>query len=72
MQLPFCFKGFKNVVHALQLLDIAKDGLDLEMEVNRLHAIVDGMAMHHLLNPEQFTHEDMMGTLKYHLHSLLK
>ncbi|MGX8793761.1 TetR/AcrR family transcriptional regulator [Oceanobacillus sp. M60] len=65
-------EGFKNVVHALQLLDIAKDGLDLEMEVNRLHAIVDGMAMHHLLNPEQFTHEEMMETLKYHLHSLLK
>ncbi|WP_339184257.1 TetR/AcrR family transcriptional regulator [Oceanobacillus sp. FSL W7-1293] len=65
-------EGFKNVVHALQLLDIAKNGLDLEMEVNRLHAIVDGMAMHHLLNPEQFTHEEMMETLKYHLHSLLK
>lgn len=65
-------EGFKNVVHALQLLDIAKDGLDIEMEVNRLHAIVDGMAMHHLLNPEQFTHEEMMETLKYHLHSLIK
>ncbi|WP_040982769.1 TetR/AcrR family transcriptional regulator [Oceanobacillus jeddahense] len=65
-------EGLKNVVHALQLLDIAKEGLDLEMEVNRLHAIVDGMAMHHLLNPEQFTHEEMMETLKYHLHSLLK
>ncbi|WP_368901792.1 TetR/AcrR family transcriptional regulator [Oceanobacillus oncorhynchi] len=65
-------EGFKNVVNALQLLDIAKDGLDLEMEVNRLHAIVDGMAMHHLLNPEQFTHEEMMETLKYHLHSLIK
>ncbi|MFD1412501.1 TetR/AcrR family transcriptional regulator [Oceanobacillus jeddahense] len=65
-------EGFKNVINALQLLDIAKEGLDLEMEVNRLHAIVDGMAMHHLLNPEQFTHEEMMETLKYHLHSLLK
>ncbi|CEI83232.1 HTH-type transcriptional regulator BetI [Oceanobacillus oncorhynchi] len=65
-------EGFKNVVHALQLLDIAKDGLDIEMEVNRLHAIVDGMAMHHLLNPEQFTHEEMMETLKYHFHSLIK
>lgn len=65
-------EGFKNVINALQLLDIAKEGLDLEMEVNRLHAIVDGMAMHHLLNPEQFTHEEMMETLKYHLHSLIK
>ena len=65
-------EGFKNVVHALQLLDIAKDGLDLELEVNRLHAIVDGMAMHHLLNPEQFTRDKMIQTLKYHLQSLCK
>lgn len=65
-------QGLKNVVQALQLFEIAKEGIDLEMEVNRLHAIVDGMAMHHLLNPEQFTHEEMIETLKYHLQSLLR
>ncbi len=64
--------GLKNVVMALQLLDMAKDELDLDMEVNRLHAIVDGMAMHHLLNPEQFSHESMMQTLNYHFRSLCK
>ena len=62
----------KNVIQVLQLLDYAKDGLDLELEVNRLHAIVDGMAMHHLLNPEQFTEDDMKSTLTYHLQSLCK
>lgn len=65
-------QGLENVVHALQLLKLAKDGLDLDMEVNRLHAIVDGMAMHHLLNPEQFTRDKMIQTLKYHLQSLCK
>ncbi|MFD1068011.1 TetR/AcrR family transcriptional regulator [Oceanobacillus locisalsi] len=65
-------EGLKNVIRAIQLLEIAKEGLDLELEVNRLHAIVDGMAMHHLLNPEQFTQEQMMETLKYHLYSLLR
>lgn len=63
-------QGLKNVVLALQSLQYAKDGLDLELEVNRLHAIVDGMAMHHLLNPEHFTHDEMIQTLKYHLQSL--
>lgn len=65
-------QGLKNVVQVLQIFEIAKEGLDLELEVNRLHAIVDGMAMHHLLNPEQFTHEEMIKTLNYHLQSLLQ
>jgi len=65
-------QGLENVVYALQLLKLAKDELDLDMEVNRLHALVDGMAMHHLLNPEQFTQEKMTQTLQYHLQSLCK
>lgn len=65
-------QGLGNVVHVLQLSKLAKDGLDLDIEVNRLHAIVDGMAMHHLLNPERFTHDKMIETLKYHLQSLCK
>jgi len=65
-------QGFENVVQALKLLNIIKDELDLDLEVNRLHAIVDGMAIHHLLNPEQFTHDKMIETLKYHLQSLCK
>lgn len=65
-------QGLGNVVRALQFFKLAKDELDFDMEVNRLHAIVDGMAMHHLLNPEQFTHDKMIQTLKYHLQSLCK
>ncbi|WP_067729848.1 TetR/AcrR family transcriptional regulator [Oceanobacillus damuensis] len=65
-------QGLKNVIHVLQLLQYAKDGLCLELEVNRLHAIVDGMAMHHLLNPEHFTEDEMKQTLIYHLQSLCK
>lgn len=65
-------KGLGNAIDSLQLLNLAKDGLDPETEVDRLHAVVDGMAMHHLLYPEQFTYEKMIHTLKYHLQSLCK
>lgn len=65
-------QGFENVIRALKLLNILKDEIDLDLEANRLHAIVDGMAIHHLLNPEQFTHENIIETLKYHLQSLCK
>lgn len=65
-------QGFSNMVQTLKLLNIIDDEIDLELEVNRLHAMVDGMAIHHLLNPEQFTHDKMIETLKYHLKSLFK
>lgn len=65
-------QGFKKVIETLQLLQFAKDELDLNMEVNRLHAIVDGMAMHHVLNSKQLTQEKMIQTLNYHLQSLCK
>ncbi|MGN8644812.1 TetR family transcriptional regulator C-terminal domain-containing protein [Gracilibacillus sp. HCP3S3_G5_1] len=53
-------QGLKNVINTLQVLQYAKDGLDLDLEVNRLHALVDGMALHHLLIPEHFTHDKMI------------
>ena len=65
-------EGFGNAVRALQSFNFARDDLDVEMEVCRLHAIVDGMAMHHLLYPEQFTYDQMIQTLTYHLQSLCK
>lgn len=65
-------EGFRNVIYALQKFELAIDDLDPELEANRLHAIVDGMAMHHLLNPEQFSKEDIIKTLTYHLQSLCK
>ena len=65
-------RGLEKVIHALLALNIIKEEHDLDLEVNRLHALVDGMAMHHLLNPEQFTEEKMVETLKYHLQSLCK
>lgn len=65
-------QGLKNVIYALNHLQLAKDGLDLELEANRLHALVDGMAVHHLLNPTLFTQDNMIQTLTYHLQSLCK
>ncbi|MFD2044288.1 TetR/AcrR family transcriptional regulator [Ornithinibacillus salinisoli] len=65
-------QGIGNVVQTLQILNLAKDDLDLEVEVDRLHALLDGLALHHLLHPKTFTKDKMIHTLKYHLHSLCK
>ncbi|MFC4558428.1 TetR family transcriptional regulator C-terminal domain-containing protein [Virgibacillus kekensis] len=64
--------GIKKVIGSLQALNLLNENVEMEREVFRLHALVDGMAMHHLLYPEQFSYDNMITTLKYHLESLCK
>lgn len=65
-------RGLKKAIYMLQSSNLTKDDIDIELEANRLHALVDGMATHHLLNTEYFTRQQMMDTLNYHLQSLCK
>jgi AcrR family transcriptional regulator len=62
--------GLGQVLHMLSNLGMLKDGLEMEAETNRLHSLVDGLALHHLLHPSIFTYEKMMKTLDYHLRSI--
>lgn len=64
--------GFERLLQKLELSGLLREEIDVEMEVNRLHALVDGMGSHHLLHPEIFTYEMMMETLIYHLKNLMK
>ena len=65
-------RGFYRIIQSLQNMRLARDDLQTDLEVNRLHALVDGMALHHLLHPDLFTYKDMMDTLTYHLKLLCK
>ncbi|MUK89809.1 TetR family transcriptional regulator [Ornithinibacillus sp. L9] len=65
-------KGIGNVVQMLQTLKLAKDDLNPSIEIDRLHALIDGLSLHHLLHPKTFTKDRMIHTLKYHLQSLCK
>jgi len=65
-------QGCYQAVLALQRLGLAKEGLQTELEVYRLHALVDGMALHHLLYPDKLTYRDMVDTLSYHLRALCR
>ncbi|WP_191557688.1 TetR/AcrR family transcriptional regulator [Metabacillus idriensis] len=62
--------GLGQVLQLLSKLGMLKDELDMEAEINRLHSLVDGLALHHLLHPSVFTYEKMMKTLDYHLRSI--
>ncbi|TDL80461.1 TetR/AcrR family transcriptional regulator [Peribacillus frigoritolerans] len=62
--------GLGQVLQLLSKLGMLKDELDMEAEINRLHSLVDGLALHHLLHPSVFSYEKMMKTLDYHLRSI--
>lgn len=62
--------GLGQVLQLLSKLGMLKDGLDMEAEISRLHSLVDGLALHHLLHPSVFTYVKMMKTLDYHLRSI--
>ncbi|GGB44728.1 HTH-type transcriptional regulator PksA [Lentibacillus populi] len=68
---------YKEIRHAATLvieglinLQLAKDDLNKELEIERLYALVDGLALHALLHPDQLSIEKMQDTIKYHLESL--
>jgi AcrR family transcriptional regulator len=65
-------QGFEWAIQSLRKLGLAREDLRADLEVYRLHALVDGMAVHHLLHPDKLTYRQMVDTLSYHLRSLCK
>lgn len=62
----------KLIFYRLQEDGLLKNDVNPDIEVNRLHALIDGLAMNHLLYPNEFTLEQMLHTLQYHLQSICK
>nr|WP_315362652.1 TetR family transcriptional regulator C-terminal domain-containing protein [Cytobacillus firmus] len=60
-------EGIRKVIEGLKL-----NGSDLNAgeEVERLYALVDGLALHAVMNPDHFTESKMKGILRTHLLSL--
>lgn len=59
-----------TLINGLVTLDIAKEDLNSELEAERLYALLDGLAIHHLLQPESMPVSKMLSILKFHLHTL--
>jgi|HigsolmetaAR203D_1030402.scaffolds.fasta_scaffold00623_22 AcrR family transcriptional regulator len=65
-------RGFEMLLRKMHDEGILRDGLRLDLEVKRLHALVDGMAMHHLLHPDKLTAREMEDILLEHMRPLFK
>lgn len=48
------------------------DGLDIDLETQRLHALLDGLALHAYVHPEQLPHDQLRRVVRHHLGGLVK
>ncbi|AZB42668.1 TetR family transcriptional regulator [Bacillus sp. FJAT-42376] len=65
-------KGVTLIITGLIQLGMAKDDLDEEMEIERLFALIDGIAIHGVIRPEDCDPEKMSRIVRHHLKSLCK
>ncbi|MCP3740290.1 TetR/AcrR family transcriptional regulator [Rossellomorea sp. BNER] len=66
------YLGVERLVHSLENLELLRDGLDIVVETERLYAIVDGLALHAILEPERLDKEKITRVLTLHLQSICK
>lgn len=64
--------GVEKVIRYLYHSNLLQEGLDVELETERLYAFIDGIAIHALLAPEQLEPEKIRGTIRYHIDSICK
>ncbi|WP_068621781.1 TetR/AcrR family transcriptional regulator [Paenibacillus tuaregi] len=62
--------GIQSIVEALISHNLAQPGLDPELETARLHALIDGLAMHAVISPATMSSERMQLLVSQHLDAL--
>ncbi|QTD39901.1 TetR/AcrR family transcriptional regulator [Sporosarcina sp. Te-1] len=63
-------EGIQKLIYYLNQLSLLKPGLNLELEVERLYSLIDGIAIHALLEPERLDAEKVRRTIHYHIDSI--
>lgn len=66
------YEAFRKMVGYLHSTGWLKEGLSLELEIERLHALIDGIAMHALLDPERVNRSRVIDVIRYHLDSICR
>ncbi|HSP21608.1 MAG TPA: TetR family transcriptional regulator C-terminal domain-containing protein [Planococcus sp. (in: firmicutes)] len=64
------YSAAKNVISYLALLNLLPKNADLEIETERLSALVDGLVLKALANPAQREEAKIKRVLQYHLDSI--
>jgi AcrR family transcriptional regulator len=61
----------ESLVRSLADSGALKEGLDVRREVERLHALLDGLAMHAAIQPERTTPTRIRQLMRHHVETLL-
>ncbi|MCR8641645.1 TetR family transcriptional regulator C-terminal domain-containing protein [Paenibacillus sp. N1-5-1-14] len=60
------------VIRVYRQLDVLRLHLDERLEARRLHALLDGLLVHGVTNPDNCTPDEITQIVKYHLSSIRK
>jgi AcrR family transcriptional regulator len=63
-------EGIRRVIEGIKNTGLSSSDLNIEEEAERLHALIDGLALHGVMKPALFTGDKMKGILRRHLSSL--
>ncbi len=63
-------QGITLMLSQLNQHGLLKKGLDMEVEIERLRALVDGLALHAMISPEKYTEAKLTHILKSHLNEI--
>lgn len=64
------FKGIGRIIHSMAQSNLLKNDADKDMETERLYALINGIALHALLEPQRMTKERIVQVLTYHLDTI--
>jgi AcrR family transcriptional regulator len=62
----------KTLIQLMDRVDLLKKNLDLEFECERLYALVDGLALHAMLEKERLHEDQIKRVLMMHIDSICK
>jgi len=66
------YAGFRRIIDPLIAHGLAKEGIDADFEAKRLHALVDGLVVHHTTHPDRLRREELLPIVMRHLDGILK
>lgn len=61
------FRGMEKLIEYLDQHQILRPNLDKVLEAERLYALIDGLALHALLEPQRISKERIVKLIEYHL-----
>ncbi|MBB2481975.1 TetR/AcrR family transcriptional regulator [Bacillus sp. APMAM] len=64
------YHGLRNLIHYMDQEKLLRKNLNTELEIERLYSLVDGTAMHALLDPDRLEKDRIYQLFVYHLNSI--